>query len=420
MIHPTPVRSRERARGTGSVPEVLLAEPEDDLLQVEPPLAEVASILPEWAQEQLGVWGSIRLIFWVIWWVWEWCFGIVSLIVGLAFLAAIPVLNFLTLGYLLEVGGRMGRSGRFFSCFIGVRPAARVGSIVLGTYLMTIPLQLVSSMWQSAEIIDPGGTAARGWKTALFFSTVLVGFHILLACLSGGRLRNFFLPPLNVIYLVRCLIRGQYYSAARDAVWKFVTDLRLPYYFWLGVRGFVGALLWLALPVSMLAGGFKFPPLGVLGGVILGLVLLVLPFLQMHFAATQRFRSFFELGQVLTRYGRAPWAFAFALFLTLLLAFPLYVFKIEMVDRDYGPAITLFFIVSMWPARVMAGWAYGRSSKRTTPRHPFFAATGLMVMLPSAALYVLFLFVTRYTSWNGVWSLYEQHPFLLPVPFTAW
>ena len=31
--------------------------------------------------------------------------------------------------------------------------------------------------------------------------------------------------------------------------------------------------------------------------------------------------------------------------------------------------------------------------------------------------YVFFVFLSQYTSWNGSWSLFEQHPFLVPVPF---
>jgi hypothetical protein len=51
------------------------------------------------------------------------------------------------------------------------------------------------------------------------------------------------------------------------------------------------------------------------------------------------------------------------------------------------------------------------------PRHWFFRWTGRLPLLPATALYVLIVFFTQYTSWNGVWSLYEQHAFLVPVPF---
>jgi len=38
-------------------------------------------------------------------------------------------------------------------------------------------------------------------------------------------------------------------------------------------------------------------------------------------------------------------------------------------------------------------------------------------MLPTGLLYALIVFFTQYTAWQGIWSLYEQHAFLLPVPF---
>ena len=61
--------------------------------------------------------------------------------------------------------------------------------------------------------------------------------------------------------------------------------------------------------------------------------------------------------------------------------------------------------------------ALGRADRRPTPRHWFFRWTGRLPLLPVALFYVLVVFFTQYTSWNGVWSLYEQHAFLAPVPF---
>ena len=43
----------------------------------------------------------------------EWLFGGVTIIGGLAILAAIPILQFLSLGYLLEAAGRIGKTGKF-------------------------------------------------------------------------------------------------------------------------------------------------------------------------------------------------------------------------------------------------------------------------------------------------------------------
>jgi hypothetical protein len=38
-------------------------------------------------------------------------------------------------------------------------------------------------------------------------------------------------------------------------------------------------------------------------------------------------------------------------------------------------------------------------------------------MLPLAIVYAVVVSLSRYTSWYGSWSLFEQHAFLLPAPF---
>jgi hypothetical protein len=351
-------------------------------------------------------------------WAWERALGPVTLIVGLAVLAAIPILQFLSLGYLLEAGGRVVRSGRIRDGFIGVRHAARVGSIVLCTWLLLLPVRLVSSLAKSAELIDPGGPQARQWRFWLTVVTVLAVLHIVAACSRGGSIR-YFLWPFNPIWLARRLWRGGYYTEARDAVWAFVTAMRLPYYFWLGVRGFFGTMLWFVVPITLLALGRKVPPLGFAGALLLGVVLLYIPFLQMHFASEKRFRALFEIGVVRARFKRAPWAFATAFFITLAFALPLYLLKIEIIPREAAWLPSLFFIVFIFPARLLTGWAYARSGRRETPRHWFFRWTSRLWMLPTAAIYVVIVFFSQYAAWEGIWSLYEQHAFMLPVPFVG-
>jgi len=84
----------------------------------------------------------------------QWCFGLFSIVVGLAFLAAIPVVQFLSLGYLLEVGGRIARTGKISAGFIGVRRAAHVGSIVMGTWIILLPLRYLATFERDARLID--------------------------------------------------------------------------------------------------------------------------------------------------------------------------------------------------------------------------------------------------------------------------
>src|SRR5437879_5794481 len=197
----------------------------------------------------------------------EWLFGAAAIIVGLALLAALPVLQFLSLGYLLEAGGRVARTGRLRDGFVGIRHAARLGSIVLGIWLVLLPLRFTASYARAAQLIEPDGPVARNWRIGLTVLTVLIGLHIVAACSRGGRLRYFLWPFVNPFWLMRRLWRGGYYAEARDAVWDFVVALRLPYYFWLGVRGFVGTLAWLVVPVTLIAVGRQAPLLGFLGKV---------------------------------------------------------------------------------------------------------------------------------------------------------
>src|SRR5262245_46449223 len=69
----------------------------------------------------------------------EWIFGTLALIVGLSVLATIPVVQLLSLGYLLEASGRVARSGQLGAGCVGVRTAARLGRIALGIFLLMLP-----------------------------------------------------------------------------------------------------------------------------------------------------------------------------------------------------------------------------------------------------------------------------------------
>jgi hypothetical protein len=366
--------------------------------------------------------GRVRRLGRALAWACGWLFGVASLVAGLAVLAAIPVLQFLTLGYLLEAGGRIGRTGRLRDGFVGVRKAARLGGIVLGAWLVLLPLRYLASLARDAQLVAPDSAAAGAWKAGMVGLTILATLHIALACARGGKLRYFFWP-FNFIWLIRRLWQGGFYAEVRDAAWDFVVGLRLPYYFWLGLRGFVGAMAWLIVPISLLAIGSSVPRFGfviaVPAALLLAFVLLYLPFLQLRFAAENRLAAIFEFRAIRQCFQRAPWAFAFSLLITLLFALPLYLLKIEMVPREVAWLPSLVFIVFIFPARFLTGWAYARSRKRSSPRHWFFRWTGRLAMLPVVLFYVLIVYLTQFAAWHGVWSLYEQHAFLLPVPFVS-
>jgi hypothetical protein len=352
----------------------------------------------------------------------EYAFGMVCIMFGLAILAAIPVLQFLTLGYLLECGGRVARTGRFRNSLVGVRLFAHLGGIVLACWVLLIPVRLIADLAHSASIIDPGGRIAQQWRIGSLLATALTALHILMAVANGGKLRHF-LFPFNFVFVAMKLLRGGFYQRCRDAVWEALVSLCLPYYFTLGLRGFAVAVAWLILPVSLLAASrlkVAFAPVwGFYGAFLLTLVLIYLPFLQLKMVQTGRMIDGFDISAVRHDYRRAPWLMSFAFFITLLFALPLYLLKIEVVPKDAAWLPSLIFVAFIYPSRVLTGWALARAKSREHPRHWFFRWTGRIVFLPASAAYVLIVFFTQYTSWHGVWSLYEQHAFLLPVPFLS-
>jgi hypothetical protein len=301
--------------------------------------------------------------------------------------------------------------------FVGVRRAARIGGMAAGIWLATVPAWLVGTFARSAELIAPGGRSARGWRAALVVTALLTALHVLAACARGGRLRHFLWPFGHPLWTIRRLREGGLYAESRDAFWSSLAALRLPYYFRLGLVGCLGTLAWLIVPAVLISAGGRVPPLGFLGALLLAMVVPFLPFLQIHYALEGRPAALFSRRAIRERFRRAPWAFAFSLMVLLLAAIPLYLLKIEMIPREAAWLPSLVFVAFLAPARLLTGWAYARSGRRDSPSHWFFRLLGRLAIVPVAAFYVLIVFLAQYTSWGGAASLYEQHAFLLPVPF---
>ena len=133
----------------------------------------------------------------------EWLFGLIALVMGLSMLAALPLVQFASLGYFLESSARVARTGRLRDGFIGVRRAARVGGLAAAIWLTLVPTWLVSSYAYSAQLIDPGGPVARNWRVALVVVTALSLLHIAASCARGGRFRDFLRPFGHPFWLYR-------------------------------------------------------------------------------------------------------------------------------------------------------------------------------------------------------------------------
>ena len=262
-----------------------------------------------------------------------WSFGFASLVIILSVLATIPVAQFLSLGYLLEAGGRVARTGKLRNGFFGISQAASVGSVALGVFLTMLPIRILSSYWYSSSLLNGDVIQTRTLRGLVLVFGTLAMFHILWAIFRGGKLRHFAWPaPLRLWRRIR---EGNMYDEASHKLLEFVQSLRLQHYFWLGLKGFIGATIWLFVPITMLAAATAFdnPEAGgfvaFLGGILLAIVLVYLPFLQMRLPLTNEFRSQFQLSAVRKSFKRAPIAYWFSLLMTLALAVPLYILKAE-------------------------------------------------------------------------------------------
>ena len=102
-------------------------------------------------------------------------------------------------------------------------------------------------------------------------------------------------------------------------------------------------------------------------------------------------------------------------------AIPLYLLKIEMVPREAAWLPSLLFVALPVPGP--AGLRLGLRPGRAPRGPPALGLAGGRAgwrCSRSPRLYVLIVFLAQYTSWGGSWSLYEQHAFLLPVPFLGY
>ncbi len=437
---------------------------ESTLLELNSPAAALPSATPaenrSWVFRLVDIAGqSVSVLF-----------GIASLIFLLAVVANIPILQVLSFGYLLEVTGRLARKQPLRDSFVGLRKAARMGGIILGAWLLLWPARFLSQVWLEAYIIDPTSNQTLCLRVAQFAVIALVVAHLFCAAVCGGRLRYFFWPivapfsfaiwfvrrfagvpwfrrilrftigwisprlvddvcnaaPIGEWFLPSIVWKrfraGRLFTDARDDLWAFVNGLRPGYYFWFGLKGFIGSLLWLLVPTLLLinatsASGPATVIGGLLGGFIAVPVFSLLPFLQAHFAVDGRLSRFTEVRAVLKNVGRAPIAHLFALLLTLALALPLFLLKVERIPDDLLWTLSIVFIVFTWPAKWITGWAYRRGAFGQKPRKWWIRIPTWGLLLLVSFAFVFLMFFTRYITWNGANSLLENHVFLLPAPF---
>lgn len=347
---------------------------------------------------------------------WTGLCGAVGLLACLSALAAIPVLQLLTLGWLLEAEGRLGRGEGLRAALPGLARAARVGAALLGLMVIATPWLVLRGYARDAALLDPGSDVARELARWTLAVGALTAAHGALAVARGGRFVHFLRPLSTWAWAMRGVARGPVLGPSVAAARAWLVALRLPHYLALGTQGLVAGFVWLALPTALLAAGGRAPGLALLGALLLVLVLPWLLAAQARLAAEGRFAAAFELRELRRRIARAPLAHALALVVTLALALPLYLLKVEPVPRDALWLPAAFFLVAAVPGRLLAGWAHARAA-RPGRAHPVLRLVGAAVALPAGAAYVFVLAFSQLFSWYGATSLFAHHAFLLPVAF---
>jgi hypothetical protein len=351
-------------------------------------------------------------------------FGLTALWLLLAVLAAVPVVNLWVLGYLLEAEGRVARTGRLHNGIPLLGLAPRLGGVVLGVGFWLLPLLFIGSYAADARLIDPQGAVAVGWSKAGGVLTVLVALHLLLAVARGGTPGCFVRPLKNGLWLVGRVRRRGVVGVWRDADDRLAAMLALlepARLWWVGLRAFFAGLAWVAPPTMLLLAADSHRPATLLvalaGGLVLAVVLGWVPILQARFAVTDRTRALFGWRAARRAYNQAPLAWTAALVLTYLLALPLYLAKVALPPRDAVFLLTPLFLLGVWPARIVSGWALARSLRRESPAGWGWRWGGRLVALAALAAFVFVLYFTQYVGAHGRLVLFQHHALLLPVPF---
>ncbi len=347
-------------------------------------------------------------------------FGFVSLVFFLALVSAIPILNLLSLGYLLESSARVATSGRIRDGLQGLRGFARAGTIALGVWLWVLPIRLTFSFLRDAELVDPASQAVTNLRVVLTLLIVAIGLHVVWALMRGGKARHFLWPaPFRFL---RWLGQPRDWGGTWRGISESFADLHVLSLWRTGALGFLGAAVWLVVPVGILIGATHISNQGLsaltslVGGIVLAIAVFYVPFLQTRFAMTDHFSEFFDRRSVGKLFRRAPIAMWIALFATLLFAVPLYLLKIELTPNEVAWLMNIVFVLFIFPARLVVGWAVARAERAEADRIWVSRWVSRLLAIPVVAGYAFFVWLTQYLSWHGSLGLLEQHAFLVPAP----
>ena len=371
-----------------------------------------------------GIWKPFRSAFWFV----HLAFGTGCLILVLAILAAIPGLNILTLGYLIDPQKRVAQSGRLRDGFPLMALAPRLGVVVFFSVLLLIPIRIQAVRVSDAAVIL-GATHARviQMQTILQVMQTLVSIHLMLAIARGGTVGCFLRPFKNAIWFLRKIFTRKGREEMSEGAEQVLQLVRPVQHFWIGLKAFVGAVVWLIIPAGLLvaysAPGRTNPIFGILS--FLGVILMIpvaawLPQLQVHQAVTGKFTAIFSVRAARRVIRSTPFAWMLTTILMYVMTFPLYLTKIKLLPADALLVLTPFFIILTYPARVLVAWAYHRGMQQMQHAWWPYRWSIRLIMFPLLFVYSGFLFLTPFISELGKAAPLENQAFLSPVPYAQW
>ncbi len=353
-------------------------------------------------------------------------FELFSLVTILAIMTAIPFVQLISFGYLLDVSGRLTAGQKVKDALRWRSAAGQIGLAFAAILLWSLPIRLLTHWGTAAEIVSPGIAQADWLRLGALSLAVLAMLHLSWAWARGGRL-NHYLWPAPLEWLKRAW-RPSTWMGLADSLWLMARSFECPRLFWLGLRGAIGTLIWL-LPATVIiavnrngqtgAAGL----VGALAFLCLGVALMYLPMLQANFAEKNRLRAMFAVKTIRQDFRHAPWAWLTAMFLTLvLLPIPLYLLKIEPPPPELIWLPTWFFIAFMLPARIASGLAMRRARSKPEPKGTWAKLSRWVVRFlipPVVGVYLLFVYLSQYVTWNGLQTWVQQHAVLVPIPFVV-
>lgn len=359
-------------------------------------------------------------------WLVQAVFGGLSLLLVLAILSALPVINLIGLGFLLDVQGRVGRSGKLSHAFPLLDIAPRIGVICLGFWLMLMPVRLLTDFAADATLLQPGSGKTNFLNGLATLVQVAITIHLCCALARGGSVWCFLRPIKNIRWVISRLRQGEFFSGIATSMKGLYHEFSIPAQFRLGLIGLLGALAWILIPTAMLGTPEASRGLPmvvtVVGGAILAIVLTWLPILQTEFATTGQWRSLLALSKARRLFRQTPAVWTVSYLFIYALSLPLFLFKVVSPPRDAMWLLTIVFIISLYPMKLILGMAYFRAARLMNDEEnhqPFFLWRWVwsLASVLLLAFYVFIFFFTQFISEDGTQALFENPVFSLPSPF---